>query len=139
MSHLSFLCAVALMIASTSAFGEQRMISIGDRRIAVYCEGKAGRTPTVILVPAGGRTAKDWATVQPAVSGFTRVCSYDHANFGASEKAPVPLQSVEEVVNDLHAWLLASGEEGPFVLVSHSNSGIYVRRFETRYRHEVAG
>ena len=139
MSHLSLLCAVALMTASTSAFGEQRMISIGDRRIAVYCEGKASRTPTVILVPAGGRTAKDWATVQSAAAGFTRVCSYDHANFGASEKAPVPLQSVDEVVDDLHAWLLASGEEGPFVLVSHSNSGIYVRRFENRYRHEVAG
>jgi len=140
MHHASLLCAVATIMAlSTAAFGEQRMISIGDRRIAVYCDGKTGRTPTVILVPAGGRSAKDWATVQTAVSGFTRVCSYDHANFGASEKAPVPLQSVDEVVNDLHAWLQASGEKAPFVLVSHSNSGIYVRRFETRYRHEVAG
>jgi pimeloyl-ACP methyl ester carboxylesterase len=115
------------------------MISVGDRRIAVYCDGKAGDLPTTILVPAGGRTAKDWSTVQPAVSYFTRVCSYDHANFGASEKAPVPLQSVDEVVGDLHAWLQASREQGPFVLVSHSNSGIYVRRFETRYRREVAG
>jgi len=140
MHHASLLCAVAtIMSLSTAAFGEQRMISIGDRRLAVYCDGKTSSTPTVILVPAGGRTAKDWATVQTAISGFTRVCSYDHANFGASEKAPVPLQSVDEVVNDLHAWLQASGEKGPFVLVSHSNSGIYVRRFETRYRQEVAG
>src|SRR5256885_16469631 len=82
MPHASFLCAVAtIMTLSTAAFGEQRTISIGDRRIAVYCDGETVRTPTVVLVPAGGRTAKDWATVQTAVSGFTRVCSYDHANF----------------------------------------------------------
>jgi pimeloyl-ACP methyl ester carboxylesterase len=139
MQHSSLLCAASLIAGSIAAFGEQRMISIGDRRISVYCDGKAARSPTVILVPAGGRTAKDWSTVQTAVSSFTRVCSYDHANFGASEKAPVPLQSVDEVVDDLHAWLQASREQGPFVLVSHSNSGIYVRRFETRYRREVTG
>ena len=42
-------------------------------------------------------------------------------------------------MSDLHAWLSASGEKGPFVLVSHSNSGIYVRSFETRFKHDVAG
>ncbi|WP_263416055.1 alpha/beta fold hydrolase [Terriglobus albidus] len=137
--RLGNVAAVALMAASTMVLGEQKMISVGDRRISIYCDGKAGTLPTVILVPAGGRTAKDWSKVQPAVASFTRVCSYDHANFGASDKAPVPLQSVEDVVDDLHAWLQASGEQGPFVLVSHSNSGIYVRRFETRYRQDVAG
>lgn len=115
------------------------MVSVGDRRIAVYCDGEATRLPSVILVPAGGRTSKDWETIQPEVARFTRVCSYDHANFGQSDRAPVRLQSVDEVVDDLGAWLRASDEKGPFVLVSHSNSGIYVRRFETLYTREVAG
>ena len=115
------------------------MISIGDRRLSVYCDGEAARSPTVVLIPAGGRTAKDWATIQPAVSSFTRVCSYDHANFGDSDKAPVKLQSVDEVVDDLHGWLKASGEKGPFILVGHSNSGIYARRFVARYPREAAG
>jgi len=131
--------AVALLAASIPALAEQRMISIGDRRISIYCDGKAGSSPTVILVPAGGRTAKDWSAIQPAISGFTRVCSYDHANFGASDKVPGPIQSVDEVVNDLHGWLQASGEQEPFVLVSHSNSGIYLRRFETLFKRQVAG
>ncbi len=129
----------ASWFAAIAAFGEQRMIGIGDRRISVYCDGGAGRLATVILIPAGGRTAKDWATVQPAVASSTRVCSYDHANFGASDKAPVKLQSVDEVVDDLHAWLEASSEKGPFILVSHSNSGFYARRFVTRYPNEAAG
>lgn len=115
------------------------MIGIGDRRISVYCDGEPGRSPAVILIPAGGSTAKDWVKVQPAVSGFARVCSYDHANRGASDKAPVALQSVDEVVDDLHGWLKASGEKAPFILVSHSISGLYARRFVTRFPGEVAG
>jgi hypothetical protein len=83
MQSNSLLCATVLLAASIATFGEQRMISIGERSISVYCDGKAGTSHTVILVPAGGRTAKDWSTVQSEVSSFTRVCSYDHANFGA--------------------------------------------------------
>jgi pimeloyl-ACP methyl ester carboxylesterase len=139
MFRFTFLIGAGLLAASVAAFAEQRMINIGDRRLSVYCDGQAGRSPTVVLIPAGGRTAKDWASIQPAVSSFTRVCSYDHANFGASDKAPAKLQSVDEVVDDLHAWLKASGEKGPFILVSHSISGLYARRFVTRYPREVGG
>jgi pimeloyl-ACP methyl ester carboxylesterase len=86
-----------------------------------------------------GSTAKDWAMVQPGVSGFSRVCSYDHASHGESDKAPAALQSVDEVVDDLHGWLKASGEKRPFILVSHSISGLYARRFVTRFPSEAAG
>src|SRR6266496_3931085 len=98
MLWVTLLAGASLLATSIAAFGEHRMISIGDRRLSVYCDGEAARSPTVVLIPAGGRAANDWATIQPAASSFTRVCSYDHANFGESDKAPVKLQSVEEVV-----------------------------------------
>ena len=135
----TLLIGAGLLAASVAAFGEQRMVSIGDRRLSVYCDGEGTRSPTVVLIPAGGRTAKDWATIQPGVSSFTRVCSYDPANFGDSDKAPVKLQSVDDAVDDLHAWLMASRQKGPFILVSHSISGLYARRFVTRYPREVVG
>src|SRR5579862_1203438 len=106
------------LTTSMVAFGEYRMISLGSRRISTYCDGEIQRSPTVILIPAGGSVAKDWAMVQPAVSGFSRVCSYDHASHGESDKAPAALQSVDEAVDDLHGWLKASGEKAPFILVS---------------------
>lgn len=139
MLRVALVVGVSLMVTSVAAFGEQRMISIGDRRVSVYCDGVASRSPTVILIPAGGRTARDWETIQPAVASFTRVCSYDLANFGKSDKAPVKLQTVDEVVDDLHAWLNASGEKAPFILVGHSSSGFYARRFVTRYPRQAAG
>jgi len=52
---------------------------------------------------------------------------------------PVALQSVDQVVEDLHGWLKASRERAPFILVSHSISGLYARRFVTRFPGEVAG
>ena len=90
------------LATSGAALGEQWMISIGDRRISIYCDGDSKHSPRVILLPAGGSTAKDWVMVQPDVSGFSRVCSYDHVGHGERDKAPAALQSVDEVVDDLH-------------------------------------
>jgi pimeloyl-ACP methyl ester carboxylesterase len=139
MLRTGFLIGIGLLTMAVAAFGEQRMISVGDRRFAVYCDGEPAHLPTVVLIPAGGRTANDWAKVQPVVSSCARVWTYDHANFGESDKAPVTLQSVDEIVEDLHGWLKASGEKAPFILVSHSNAGFYARRFVTGYPHETAG
>lgn len=134
------LISIVIVWMPWMAFAQQpRMISIGDRRLAVYCDGQATRSPTVILIPAPGRTAKDWEKVQPAVAKFARVCSYDHANFGASDKAATYPQPMEEAIDDLQTWLKASGEKKPFILVGHSGSGIYTRRFLIKYSGETAG
>ncbi len=128
------------MLCLTSAQQAPRKINIGTRNIAVYCEGKVTRAPTVILMPAPGRTAQDWEKVRPAVAKFARVCSYDHANFGASDKAAAYPQPMEEAVDDLQTWLKASGEKGRFILlVGHSAGGIYLRCFLTKYQGQAAG
>jgi pimeloyl-ACP methyl ester carboxylesterase len=67
------------------------------------------------------------------------VCSYDRAGFGESDKTASKLQPVDEVVDDLHRLLKASGEKGPFILVAHSIAGIYVRRYAANFPHELAG
>ena len=139
MVRAAFFLTAGILLSSIAIFADQRMIRIGDRRISVYCDGEAGSRPTVILIPAGGSTASDWAKVQPSVAAFARVCSYDHAGHGQSDKPPMAVQSVDDAVDDLHAWLSASGEKAPFILVSHSISGLYARRFATRFPREIVG
>ena len=134
----TFFISAGLLATSITAFGEHRMISLGDRRLSINCDGKAG-SATVVLIAGGGRTAEDWAKVQPAVSKFARVCSYDRAGFGESDKAGSKLQSVDEVVDDLHGLLKASDEKRPFILVGHSVAGIYARSFVTKFPREVSG
>ena len=130
---------VAVLCAPCAAFAQHRMISIGDRHLSMNCDGQPQRAPTIVLMAGAGRTAKDWAEVQPAVSSFARVCSYDRAGFGESEKAAVKEQSADEIIDDLHALLKSSGEKGPFILVAHSVAGIFARRFVTKYPAKVVG
>jgi pimeloyl-ACP methyl ester carboxylesterase len=127
-----------LLAASVAALGEHRMISVGDRRLSIDCDGEAG-SATVVLIAGGGESAKTWAKVQPAVAKFARVCSYDFAGLGESDKAASKPQPVDEVLDDLHALLKASDEKRPFILVGHSVGGIYARDFVTRFPREVAG
>ena len=64
--------SAGLLAASAAALGEHRMISAGDRRLSIDCDGQAG-SATVVLIAGGGELAKDWAKVQPGVSKFARV------------------------------------------------------------------
>ena len=130
--------SVGLVAATISTFGEHRMISLGDRRLSIDCDGKPGAA-TVVLIAGGEEPAKVWAKVQPAVAKFARVCSYDFAGLGESDKAVSEIQSANEVVADLHGLLNASAEKRPFILVGHSVGGIYARSFVTKYPREVAG
>jgi pimeloyl-ACP methyl ester carboxylesterase len=132
------LLLLAVVGAAWPARAEHRLVSIGSRRLSIDCEGPQSRPGTVILLAGGGRTAKDWEKVQPAVSGVTRVCSYDIAGMGESDKPPHD-QSLDEIVDDLRVLLKAAGEKPPYVLTGHSIAGLYCRRFATRFPDEVSG
>jgi pimeloyl-ACP methyl ester carboxylesterase len=108
------------------------------RTLFLTCSGSG--SPTVILEAGAGGGANAWTKVQPEVAPVARVCSYDRANIpgGASDPAPKP-RTAGDVVEDLHAALTAAGVPGPFVLVGHSDGGLFVRLYASRYPDEVVG
>ena len=112
-----------------------RMVDVGGRKLHIHCTG-SGR-PTVVLEGGGGAHAIDWALVQPQVAGSTRICSYDRAGLGWSDRGPA-YETVEQTVSDLHNLLRAADENGPFVLVGASIGGIYIRAYQRTYPDEVA-
>ncbi|HTB13973.1 MAG TPA: alpha/beta hydrolase [Bryobacteraceae bacterium] len=126
----------ALFLLSLLAYADSRLVSIGDRSLSIDCTGNPSKS-TVILLAGGGRTAADWSKTQPSISTFTRVCSYDRAGLGQSDKPATP-QTTAEIVTDLHALLKAAGEKPPYVLAGHSIAGIYARRFSDAFPNEVA-
>lgn len=115
-----------------------KLIDMGGYRIHLYCTGErtAGQ-PTVVLESASG-LAVDWGLVQPETAKTTRVCSYDRAGYGWSDKGPLPRTS-KYLAEELHTLLTMSGEEGPFVLVGHSFGGHTVRLFAYQYPDEIIG
>lgn len=97
------------------------LVDVGGHRLYVKCMGRGG--PTVILEAALANTSATWDLVQPEVARFTTVCSYDRANLGKSDRAPVPRTS-QTSVDELRALLQNAGIRGPYVLVGHSYWGL---------------
>lgn len=111
------------------------LVDAGGHKLHLYCTGEG--SPVVILENGLGGTTKDWRKVQPAVSKFTRVCSYDRAGMGWSEAGPMPRTSAR-FVKELRTVLKNADIPGPYVLAGHSLGGVYVRHFARLHPREVA-
>jgi hypothetical protein len=69
------------------------MVSVSGHDMHIYCTGKAGGGPTVVMDAGLGGGVLDWQTVQPKVASFSRVCSYDRSGIDWSESGPKPRTS----------------------------------------------
>jgi pimeloyl-ACP methyl ester carboxylesterase len=108
---------------------------IGGRRLFLRCTGHG--SPTVVF--EGGLTS-DWFALQNQLSGFTRVCSYDHPNGPRSRSDPAPTpRTARDVVADLHALLRVAHVPGPYVLAGHSNGGLFTLLYASTHPRQVAG
>src|SRR4029077_8289235 len=57
-----------------------KLVDIGGLRLHINCTGVG--TPAVIMEAGPNDSSIIWQLVQPPISKFTRVCSYDRAGFG---------------------------------------------------------
>lgn len=113
-----------------------RLVDVGGYRLHLNCTGEG--PPTVVLDAGLGGGVLDWSLVQPEVSEFARVCSYDRAGLGWSEAGARPRTS-QQIVKELHALLGNAGVQAPYVLVGHSIAGIHAQLYAGQYPDEVAG
>ncbi len=108
-------------------------------RLHIRCEGE-GRpgTPTVVLEAPNGESSLIWAAVQPEVAKFARVCAYDRAGLGWSERGPKP-RTIAVITDELAALLAGAGVAPPYVLVGNSIGGMYARTYAHRHPDQVVG
>lgn len=122
-------CLAGLLAATPATAAPPRdqfegLVDVGGHRLYVHCEGRGG--PTVILEAALGTQSATWNLVQPEIARFTTVCSYDRANLGRSDRAPIP-RTAQTAVDELRALLVNAGIRGPYVLVGSSYGGWIVQ------------
>ena len=115
--------------------GQGRLVDIGGRSLYLDCRG-AG-SPTVVLEAGMGGGVAGWSPVHDQIAASTRVCAYDRAGRGSSDRRGK--HTLADAATDLRSLLTAAGEAGPFVVVGHSLGGDYARIFADRYRDEIAG
>jgi len=125
------------LLGAFTLLADSHLVSIGDRRLYANCSGPPS-TVTVILINGLGAGLEAWKPVQSEVEKFARVCSYDRAGEGQSDKVG-HLQTPVEVANDLSLLLDQVKLSGPYILVGWSLGGIYARDFAQRHRDRIAG
>ena len=113
-----------------------QLVDVGGHNLFLACSGTG--SPTVVLEGGLGQGSDYFALIAPSVATTTRVCAYDRAGHGRSDIATGP-QDGPGIAHDLHALLVASGNQGPYVLAGHSAGGAYVPFFAAAYPSEVAG
>jgi pimeloyl-ACP methyl ester carboxylesterase len=113
-----------------------QLVDIGGYRLHVNCMGEG--SPTLILDASGGNSSANWGLVQPDVAGSMRVCVYDRAGMGWSDRGPTPRDASQQV-RELHALLSRARIEGPYVLVGHSYGARIARVYTQEYPGEVVG
>jgi pimeloyl-ACP methyl ester carboxylesterase len=59
------------------------LVDIGGYKLHIHATGKG--KPTVVLIAGAGDFSFDWSLVQPEVSQFARVASYDRAGVAWSD------------------------------------------------------
>jgi pimeloyl-ACP methyl ester carboxylesterase len=112
-----------------------KLIDLGGYRLHLYCTGQG--SPTVVLEHGLDGSYLDWRKVQPGIARFTRVCSYDRAGYGWSDRSPKP-RIPSAIVGELRSVLKKAGEQPPFILVGHSMGAFNVLMFAHRYPEEVS-
>lgn len=119
-----------------------------NQKLFLKCAGE-GR-PTVILEAPIGQSSEVWFAIQPALAEVTRVCSYDRAGLGLSErphknlteedrKRRGPESTIERMVSDLHYLITSSSDQPkPFILVGAELGALVARFYAQIYENEVS-
>jgi pimeloyl-ACP methyl ester carboxylesterase len=116
-----------------------QMVDVGGYQLHVNCQGASEPgVPTVVLEAGAGEFSLTWDQVQRQVAEFARVCTYDRAGLGWSERGPNP-RIAPYVVDEFDTLLKATGVEPPYVLVGHSMGALYTRFYFYQYPDRVAG
>lgn len=110
--------------------------AVNGRLMHLYCSGTG--SPTTVIEVGAGADWLGWQGVQPKLSQWTRVCTYDRAGHGWSQPRDGP-RDAEAVARELHALLDQAGVQRPLLLTGHSAGGLYIREYAREFPQEVAG
>lgn len=128
--------ATALAVCGTvyERFGESndaerfprmgRPVQAAGMTFNLNCYGSG--SPTVILESGLGLPSLGWVRIQPEIANFARVCSYDRAGYGWSDRAQGHRRSLQ-LAKELKLLLESARERAPYILVGPSFGGFIIR------------
>ena len=137
-----FVCLM-LFVASVTAQPESNneFITVNGFKVEILISGLENNSPEkpVIVIENGmASTFGSWDAVVSEFSKTNTVFRYNRPRIGESEDDSIP-PTPTHIVNNLRKMLLQKGLEPPYLLVSHSFGGAYIRSYASMYPDEIAG
>lgn len=142
----TFYCIVIFMSAimigiNSNSFGQKEFLNLNGKKMEIFTSGLVNNEKgKPVIVFENGMASKygNWETVINEVSKTSAVFSYNRPRIGESENDSLP-PTTEHIVSNLRKMLSEKGLKPPYLLVSHSFGGAYIRSFASRYPEEIAG
>jgi pimeloyl-ACP methyl ester carboxylesterase len=116
-----------------------RLIEVNGHRLHVVVLGADRPGPTVVIETGRQNPVSLWLPLAEAVSRFAPVLMYDRPGYGWSGPMAGAPRTPEEITGTLHKLLAETGLAAPYLLVGHSQGGLYARLFAARYPEQAAG
>ena len=123
------------------AYANLDFISLNGYKVEVYTAGMKNNQinkPVIVFENGMADTYDRWKAIIDEVSKTNAVFAYNRPRIGESEDDSLP-PTTEHIVNNLRKMLSEKGLKPPYLLVSHSFGGAYIRSFATYYPNEIAG
>jgi len=111
-----------------------KLIDVGGYNLHLYVVGE--KSPTIVLDHSLGGI--EGYLLIPELAKLGRVCIYDRAGYGWSDRSPHPRTS-EQIVTELDTLLIQAGIEPPYILVGDSFGSYNVRLYAHRFPEKVVG
>jgi pimeloyl-ACP methyl ester carboxylesterase len=136
---------IALLVATTfyqgiACFVEDlnpppgQRFKVGSHRLHLYTIGD--KSPTIVLDHSLGGI--EGYLLIDKLAKLGRVCIYDRAGYGWSDRSPHPRTS-DQIVSELDTLLTKADIKPPYILVGNSFGSYNVRRYAYRFPEKVAG
>jgi len=123
------------------AYSKIDFITMNGCKVEVLTSGmqynKANK-PVVVFENGMASSFGSWDIVVEEISKKNAVFRYNRPRIGESGNDSLP-PTTAHIINNLRKMLLQKGLKPPYLLVSHSFGGAYIRSFASLYPEEIAG
>ncbi|NVO19206.1 MAG: alpha/beta hydrolase [Bacteroidetes bacterium] len=123
------------------AYSAIDFVIVNSHKVEVLTSGMQNNMadkPVVVFENGMAGSFGSWDIVAEEISKTNAVFRYNRPRIGESENDSLP-PTTDHITNNLRKMLLQKGLKPPYLLVSHSFGGAYIRSFASRYPQEVAG
>lgn len=131
---------VMLRVEENKIIPNGKIVEVNDHKIHVYSEGISSEKPTLIFMSGSGTVAPvyDFKSLYSKLTNKYKIVVIERIGYGYSEIIDSP-RDIETILEETREALNLAGEEGPYVLLPHSISGIEALYWAQQYPEEVKG